>query len=91
MLIPAFLVEYVAIRTVRQSRAFVPDRFTKHIEHRGVNPRPLIPGQSIAAFLGMDSGNVEQFGCVKIANARNRPLIEQGNFDGPPAVAKSRV
>ena len=54
-----------------------------------MNLLPLRGGEQVAALGRMHAGQVEDFGCVQVADACYGSLVEQGDLDRPAALGQS--
>ncbi len=75
ILVAADLVEGVAVRSVRERGPFVLNCLLEYIAQGLMNAPPLLPGDTITPFFGMNAGDVKQFRSVEIPNSRERFLV----------------
>ena len=64
------------------------DRCLQNLDDTLLNPLPLPARQTIASVLGMDIGQVQDFRCIQVADARDRLLVQQRDFDFATTLAK---
>ena len=91
VLVTALPIQSIAIRAVAERRPLMANGFPQDIEGGLADGRPLGPGKFVAALLGMDTGSMQDFRGVEVADARYGTLIKQSHFDlsstgGEPAL-----
>lgn len=88
ILVPTWIVENISIGSVGQRATLVRNCFTQHRADLRMDSVPLRSAQSITSCPWIDSGQIQDLGCVKVSNARDRNLVEQSDFDRSTAHAK---
>ncbi|MCH1557042.1 MAG: hypothetical protein L7T26_12540, partial [Pseudomonadales bacterium] len=77
----SFSVNGVSVSAIGKRRAFILDCQFKDFDHLLINELPSFGGYLITSCLRVNSREVQNFGGIKIANAKYNFLIEHGDFD----------
>src|SRR5262245_54799692 len=82
ILVTSSFVQRIAIGSVGECGALVANCKLEYSEHVVVDGLPLGGGELITASAWVNSGQMQNFGGIEVANAGDGALIEQGYFDG---------